>query len=93
MANVSDTPENHGDWVRLRNRVEYLERVIAYEARVIEAQTLDLTKLAKCRRTVLEGSVEAMRQVVTEGHHDRYADNGAYKELDNLRPAEALSGD
>ncbi len=71
--------------VRAENRVAYLERVIAYEARVIEAQTLDLKSLAKCRRRALEGSVEAMRAVVTEGHHDRYSDNGAHNELDKLR--------
>lgn len=69
---------------RLEAEVDYLKSVIAYEARVIEAQTLDLKSLAKCRRKVLEGSVESMREVVRTGQSLRYG-YPARRELELLR--------
>lgn len=69
---------------RLEAEVDYLKSVIAYEARVIEAQTLDLKSLAKCRRKVLEGSVESMREVVQTGQSLRYG-YPARRELELLR--------
>jgi hypothetical protein len=69
----------------LRNQVDYLKRVVAYEARVIEAQTMDLKSLSKSRRRVLEASIVAMRRVAIDEPTDRYSDVGAYRELENLK--------
>jgi hypothetical protein len=71
----------------LRNQVEYFRRVFAYEARVIEAQCFDLKSLAKCRRDVLEDSVEALRHLALDEPTMRYNEVGAYNALDKLRQA------
>lgn len=71
--------------VRLRARVEYLERVIAYEARVIEAQALDVKALGKGRKRILTESVDAMRHVIREEPTNRYSDVFSYSELDLVR--------
>lgn len=68
----------------LEATVDYLLSVVAYEARVIEAQTLDLASLAKGRRKVLAESVESMREVATHGQSVRYG-YPARRELDLLR--------
>lgn len=77
--------EDKRELALLRNEVEYLYRVIAYEARVIEAQTMDLKSLAKSRRGVLQDSITAMRRVVLGQDTMRYSDVGSYSELKNLR--------
>ena len=74
-----------GEVENLRRQVEYLKTALAFEARVIEAQTFDLKSLAKGRRKVLEKSVEAMRYVALGGISHRYFEKGSSNELDNLR--------
>lgn len=50
--------------IQLAQEVEYQREWLAYVARVIEAQTFDLAKLAKCRREALEGIVTTVRRLV-----------------------------
>lgn len=57
-----------------------LRRALAYEARVVEAQTLDLKSLARGRRLILTAAVMRMRGGVTQV---RNAYSGiSYKSLD-----------
>lgn len=56
----------HGDGsseAYLAQEVSYLRAWIARSARIVEAQTLDLASLAKCRRIVLEQLVDDLRSL------------------------------
>lgn len=68
----------------LEGHVERLREAMAYEARVIEAQTLDLKSLSKGRRKILATQVERMRAVALGA--DWWPSSGrTSNELDALR--------
>lgn len=76
----------------LRREVQALRTILAYEARVVEAQTLDLKALGKGRREQLEACVGRMRSAVLSGaERTLYSTNYLHdpsRELKNLeRPA------
>lgn len=52
----------------LAQEVLYQRRWMAYTARVIEVQTLDLKSLAKCRRKALSWMVDTLRSIVRAEH-------------------------
>ena len=68
----------------LRKRVEDLEAVCAYEARVVEAQTMDVKALSEKRRTIVERSIGRLRTAALGPVDQRdYASSfkGLYHEL------------
>lgn len=69
--------------------VQELREALAYEARVVEAQTLDVAALGKGRRRHLEQAVERMRAVALGAEHPKRGSRGFESELRALasRPA------
>jgi hypothetical protein len=67
---------------------------MAYEATVIEAQTLDVKALGKGRRRILTEQVQRMRRVALGAPHDRRWTSGFREELSLLeRTAESSTPD
>lgn len=72
------------DPAALRQRIAYLEQALACEARIVEAQALDLKSLSGSRRRVLTESVAAMRRVAVGGTDSRYFGRSAEREMRTL---------
>jgi hypothetical protein len=72
----------------LRILVEHLRAAMAYEARVVEAQTLDVKALGKGRRRVLAEQVQRMRRVALGAPHDKRWSSGFRTELSELERRE-----
>ena len=70
------------------DEIWWLRQALAYEAQVVEAQTFDIPRLAKCRREILERRVDAMKAAARGGVQRAYAD----KSSTHLRSAMRLAG-
>jgi hypothetical protein len=70
-----------------RQRIAYLEQALACEARIVEAQVLDLKSLSGSRRRVLTESVAAMRRVAVGGTDSRYFGRSTEREMRALHEA------
>jgi hypothetical protein len=92
-AAESDARQWKAEAERLREAGDELRRTLAYEARVVEAQTLDVKALGKGRRAILEQEVERMRAVALGDEHPKRWSSGFRKELDLIarhQPAPAV---
>lgn len=70
------------------NDVDRLREVAAYEARVVEAQVMDLPRLGHKRRLILQDSIERLRTVACGGNVDytfSYRGDGPARELEALQ--------
>jgi hypothetical protein len=70
------------------DEIWWLRQALAYEAQVIEAQALDIPRLAKGRREILERRVESMKQAARGEVIQAYADRKSF----SLRNAMKLAG-
>lgn len=51
-------------------KLQELREVAAFEARVVEAQLMDISRLGATRREILLGSIERLRVAATGGSPD-----------------------
>jgi hypothetical protein len=71
-----------------------LRQAFAYEAEVVEAQTLDVKSLAKSRREALERSIDRMRALAADDDWPYYGTRFFDGALKRLRSSyEAIAGD